>query len=92
MARWMINCKEHSRLTSERMDHALSFWDLLSVRIHQWVCPPCNQLRHQFDAIRKACRLLPTDSDDTRGIKKDAIVMPEDASQRMKSALKEHLK
>ena len=92
MASWMINCKEHSRLTSESMDRALSFWDRLSVRIHRWICPPCNQLRNQFDAIRKACRLVPEASDDTRGIKKDPIVMPEDACQKMKSALREHLK
>jgi len=92
MTRWMINCQEHSRLTSESMDHSLCFWDRLSVRIHQWICPPCNRLRQQFNAIRMACRLIPGQSDEIRGIKKDSLVMPEDAFQRMKSALREHLK
>jgi DNA-directed RNA polymerase specialized sigma24 family protein len=57
-----------------------------------WICPPCSRLRHQFDAIRKACKLLPADSDDARGTKKEAIVMPEDVFQRRKSASREHLK
>jgi hypothetical protein len=92
MARWMINCREHSRLTSESMDHSLCFWDRLSVRIHQLICPPCNQLRQQFDAIRKACRLIPSESEDAGGGKKDVAVLPEDVCQRMKSVLRAHLK
>ncbi len=92
MSRWMINCKEHSRLTSESMDRPLSFWDRISIRIHQWICPPCSQLKKQFVAIRKACRLIPAETDEDRGINEDTIAIPKDAVQKMKSALREHLK
>jgi len=74
------------------MDHPLTFWDRLSIRIHQWICPPCNQLRKQFDAIRKACRRIPAESGKGQGIEKPLPVMPEDARQRMKAHLREHLK
>ena len=92
MARWMIDCKEHSRLASESLDRPLSFWDRFSVRMHQWICPPCSQLKRQFDIIRKACRLTPQETENARGIDKDTIALPNDAIQRMKAALREHLK
>lgn len=92
MARWMINCKEHSRLASQSMDRPLSFWDRLSVRMHLLICPPCNQLKKQFDAIRKACRMIPAETDETCGINQDTIAIPKDAIQKMKAALSEHLK
>lgn len=92
MARWMINCREHSRLMSEGMDHPLTFWDRLSIRIHQWICPPCNRLGKQFDAIRKACRRIPAESDKEQGIEKPLPAIPEDACQRMKALLRHHLK
>lgn len=92
MARWMINCKEHSRLASESMDRPLSLWDRVSVRMHQWICPPCNQLKKQFDAIRKACRMIPAETDETGGINKYTSAIPKDARQRMKAVLREHLK
>lgn len=92
MARWMINCKEHSRLASESMDRRLSFWDRLSVKMHQWICPPCNQLKKQFDTIRKACRMIPAETDETQEISEDTIAIPKDAVQKMKAALGEHLK
>jgi hypothetical protein len=74
------------------MDRSLSLWDRLSVRIHQWVCPPCNQIRHQFDAIRKACRMISAETEETRWTNKDSIVMPEDVNKRIKAALKEQIK
>ena len=93
MARWMINCQEHSRLTSESMDRSLSFWDRLSVRIHRWICPPCKQLRQQFEAIRKACRLYATDSEGRPSEQKgEGIVLPDNVHHKMKSVLREHLK
>lgn len=92
MGRWMINCQEYSRLTSESMDRSLSFFDRLSVRIHQLICPPCKRLRQQLDAIRKACRLFPEGWDDDRGMNADRPDLPDKASRRMKSVLKEQLK
>lgn len=92
MARWMINCQEHSRLTSESMDRSLSFWDSLSVRMHRWICPPCKRLRQQLEAIRKACRIYPANSEGRTGQKEEDTVLPDSVHHRMKSVLREHLK
>ena len=61
MAGWMINCKEYVELTSQSMDRKLSFWDRVSMKIHQMLCPPCKHIRQQFDAIRSACRFSSVD-------------------------------
>jgi hypothetical protein len=90
MPRWMINCEEHSRLASRDLDGPLSFWDRLSARVHRWVCPPCRQFKKQLDTIRSACKdgLAEFDEDqDAAG----TTTLPEDACQRMKAALREHL-
>ena len=91
MPRWMISCKEHSRLASEGMDHALTFWERLSIRIHQWVCPACARVQCQFRAIRAACRRVPADDqwDQPAGI--DTSVLPEDACRQIKAILREQI-
>ena len=91
MARWMINCKEHSQLMSKSMDYPLSFWNRLSLKIHQWVCPPCNRLKEQFNTIRKACRMSAEESDKDLEPESNTENMPEDVHRRLKSAVKEHL-
>jgi hypothetical protein len=92
MAIWMINCKEFSRLTSESMDHPLTIGERLKIKVHQWICPPCNRLRQQFAAMRKACRMVPAESDENQGLKNGSAALPEDACRKIKSALREHLK
>ncbi len=92
MARWMINCQEHARLASESMDRSLSFWDRLSVKIHQWICPACKQLIDQFDAIRIACRRQPSGSNGGPGHNDKDAVLPDKACLKMKSVLREQMK
>lgn len=91
MGRWMINCKEHSRLASEGMDRPLSFWDHLGVRIHRLICPACKRLKAQLDAIRLACRLIPSESDESQARDPNHVVLPKEACRRIKAALREHL-
>jgi hypothetical protein len=90
MSRWMINCEEHSRLASMGLDHRLPFWDRLSARMHRWICPPCRQLKKQFDAIRNACRgsLAEISEDQMEG---DATRLPQDACRRMNAVLRDRL-
>jgi hypothetical protein len=92
MPRWMINCKEHSRLASLGLDQQLSFWDRLNARVHRLICPPCRHLKKQFDSIRNACRggLAEYDEDRKAG-RHTAVTLPEDACQRMKAVLRDHL-
>lgn len=58
MGHWMINCREHTQMVSESMDRRLSFWSRASVKMHELLCPACNQLRAQLEAIRNACRMV----------------------------------
>ncbi len=85
MAFWMINCKNYSELVSNSMDRPLSLWDRISVKLHQWMCPPCNHLNEQFTAIREACRKQSPSADDCA--EEDAI-LPDEVCLRMKTALK----
>lgn len=84
MAGWMINCKEYAEKVSRSLDCRLSFWDRMSIKIHQVLCPPCKHIRQQFNTIRNACQLRPADEfagDDT-----DRRLSAE-ACERIKAAL-----
>ncbi len=91
MPRWMISCKEHSRLASRDLDSPLSFWDRLSARVHRLICPPCRQLKKQLDNIRNACKDGPSEFDRDQDAVNGAT-LPEDVCQRMKVALRERLR
>lgn len=85
MARWMINCEEFSELVSQQMDRPLSFRDRISLRIHQWICPPCRFIKQNFTTIRQACRWMPPDEVDSGST---CETLPEDVVARIKSAIK----
>jgi len=84
VGRWMISCKEHSKLVCHSLDRPLSFWDRVLVKMHQWLCPACNQFTEQLGIIRQACR------DAAPGMtaeEYDACRLSKEASERIKSAL-----
>jgi hypothetical protein len=86
MTRWMLNCKEFSRLVSEGFDRPLSMLDRASMAMHRLMCPPCNLLRKQIDMLRQTCRYTPSGgSDETDG----SCMLPDDARMRMKKLLRE---
>jgi hypothetical protein len=86
MARWMINCRDYVKMVSGGMDRNLSFWERLSMKMHQIVCPACHEVKKQFSMIRNACRLLfPTDKN---GLEDDAVKLSDDARLRIRTALK----
>ena len=89
MSRWMINCKDHAALASSCMDRKLSTWERLSMKLHQWLCPPCGKVVDQFDAIRQACRLIADENQDRKEIPEK---LSDDARQRLKATLKQHAK
>jgi len=62
MAGWMINCKEYATLISRSSDQSIPFWEWVSMKIHEFLCPSCRQARRQIDAIRSACRFTPDDA------------------------------
>jgi hypothetical protein len=50
----MLNCKEASRLMSQRQDRALSVGERLALRMHLALCRPCVRVSEQVDFLRKA--------------------------------------
>ncbi len=86
MSRWMINCKEHSILASENLDRRLSFWERVSVWIHQMLCPPCQVLQKQLSTIRAACRAARADDSITDP---EACRLPNEVSERLKGMIQE---
>jgi len=85
MAGWMINCKEYALLLSQSLDQPISFWEKLSIKMHQVLCPPCKHIDSQLDAIRTACRFSPG-ADGQEGMEGDRL--SDDACEQMKSVLR----
>jgi Putative zinc-finger len=50
----MLNCKEASRLISQRQDRALTVGERLSLRTHFAICAACVRVSEQVDFLRKA--------------------------------------
>jgi len=86
MAGWMLNCKEYASLLSQSLDQPMSFWEKMSIKMHQILCPPCKHIQLQLDAIRMACRLTPEGEarSDQEGDR-----MPDEVCEQMKSALRD---
>ena len=89
MAGWMINCKEYASLISQSLDKPLSFWDKMSMIMHQILCPACKLIRLQLDAIRKACRLTP-EGDTSAG--QEGYRLPDEVCEKMKAVLRKAVK
>lgn len=56
MTRWLLTCKDVSRLVSESQDHRLPTGTRLALRLHLMMCRPCWHLSRQIDLLRNACR------------------------------------
>lgn len=50
----MLNCRQASRLISQRQDRELSVSERLSLRMHLALCEACSRVTEQFDFLRKA--------------------------------------
>jgi hypothetical protein len=84
MPRWMINCREYAALASNCMDRKLSTLERISMKLHQWLCPPCHEVIDQFDTIRQACRSM---LDENREQSENSDKLSEEARQRLKETL-----
>ncbi len=84
MPRWMINCKEYAALASNCMDRKLSIWERISMKLHQWLCPPCQEVIDQFNTIRQACRSM---LDENQEQSKNSDKLSDEARHRLKATL-----
>ncbi len=80
----MFNCKEVSRRVSEAMDHRLSFYQRMLIRMHLLMCRYCARFRRQVLLLGKLCRSRQLDErflDAT-------VVLPAEARKRIRQAIK----
>lgn len=52
----MFSCKEASRLLSESLEHKLTFWQLVSLRLHLFICRFCRHFDHDLHRFDAALR------------------------------------
>ena len=89
MPRWMLTCKDHAALASHCMDRKLSAWERINMKLHKWLCPPCEEIVNQFDTIRQACRSVHKEDQD---VGEGSTKLSEEAREKLKAALKQHSK
>jgi hypothetical protein len=90
MSRWMINCRQYSELISKSMDCRLSLKERILIRIHGWICPPCDYFRKQLITMRQACRWTPEETD--AGEDQRAPILSDEVCERIQSRLDQLLK
>ncbi|WP_275099678.1 zf-HC2 domain-containing protein [Sedimenticola hydrogenitrophicus] len=54
----MLNCKQTTKLLSEKQDRPLSFRERVALRLHLIMCSGCTNYDRQMGFIRKACRRI----------------------------------
>lgn len=59
-----ITCKEASRLLSLDQDRDLTFGQRAALRLHLMLCDACNNVRAQFDFLRRALSQYPGKTHD----------------------------
>lgn len=50
----MINCEKASELTSKEIDRKLTFWEMISLKFHRLICPPCGKFEDEANALTNA--------------------------------------
>jgi len=86
----MLVCKEAIRLVSEQLDHKLTFWCRLSLRMHLLICRNCSRYMGQIEAIDKAIRdhYRCDGSLDGRPAHTPVERLPDDVLDRIKKSLR----
>jgi hypothetical protein len=84
MSHWMFNCKEVSRRISESMDHNISLYQRMLIRMHLLMCRYCARFRRQVLFLRECCRSRRFDE----GSLDTSVNLPLDARERIKQILK----
>ena len=54
----MMNCKDATRLMSERYERTLSLRERLSLKVHTAMCKGCSNYGEHLDVLRLAAKRL----------------------------------
>jgi hypothetical protein len=74
----MRNCCHATRLISDGLDRALSWWDRLRLGLHLLGCPPCRRFRAAARWLHGALATAPAD-----------VRLPVAARERIRHALEQ---
>ncbi len=81
----MLNCREASQLTSESLDHPLSWSKRFALRFHLSMCKYCKRYARQVRFIHQIVDLGRDELEEAWDA--SGIQMPEDAKKRIREAL-----
>lgn len=59
----MLTCEEAEKLISETMDHPLSFWERINLKVHLLICKVCPTYMRQLQLLRELLRKWASHSD-----------------------------
>jgi hypothetical protein len=79
----MLTCQQASQLISQSLDHPLSWYELMQLRLHLIMCGACNRFRKQLNVLLVGLRKIRTNIEND-----SAIQLPLDAKTRIVEKLK----
>lgn len=79
----MLTCKQASQLISQSLDHPLSWYELMQLRLHLMMCGACNRFKKQLNILLIGLRKIRTNIEND-----SAIQLPLDAKTRIVEKLK----
>ncbi|MDP3777417.1 zf-HC2 domain-containing protein [Methylotenera sp.] len=79
----MLTCKQASQLISQSLDHPLSWYELMQLRLHLMMCGACNRFKKQLNILLIGLRKIRTNIENN-----SAIQLPLDAKTRIVEKLK----
>jgi hypothetical protein len=79
----MLTCKQASQLISQSLDHPLSWYELMQLRLHLMMCGACNRFKKQLNILLIGLRKIRTNIENN-----SATQLPLDAKTRIVEKLK----
>ncbi len=79
----MLTCQQASQLISQSLDHPLSWYELMQLRLHLMMCGACNRFRKQLNVLLVGLHKIRTNIEND-----SAIQLPLDAKTRIVEKLK----
>ena len=86
----MLTCKETAQLISEGLDHKLSLWQRMNLRLHLMMCGACSAYRRQVQTLNRIVRRR-FDESDVDVTATEAPACPEQTKRRITKSLREPL-
>jgi predicted anti-sigma-YlaC factor YlaD len=62
----LLNCREATRLISDRLDRNLTATERVTLRLHLAICRACERADRQFAFLRRALREYPGPDTESR--------------------------